>query len=1148
MIENANREELRTTPLNYSVIAGAGAGKTTMLSERISNQIKDGEPIESFVVITYTNVAAEELREKVVNKLTEYRDSKDIKDQDKKNVVAALDNIELLQISTIHSFLFKILKENCFESGLSIDARKLDTEEVEAMIKSFYEKWCNEKYNEIDALKDGWDYEVKSGPNKGKINNRAESLIEDLFKTLAPIREEIYMDKTDYGSQFLIQAKDMYHRTYADLMNLRDDVYEGMALVKKNVIKLVGMLDELKAELEGKESLSDEDYMEAAKMISGIYSFMEEKKFDIYKKSGNKAEKELSEKLTERIPQISSVRDLEYANRYKLWDEIQNGNKLLKYVLKMREEYQAMVDENSTQISNDDILYKTKKLLEENPDILEELRKRYTKIYLDEAQDTNSVQLDIIKMLVSKSNTDIAKLQFKDDNFVVVGDPKQSIYRFSGAEKKEYEELNDIIAAMDPSEAKGIILDYNFRSNVDIVTWVNDRYYDMIRDCGHNPMITEWKVRDNAAIRGVFTYVPETPKSEDEEELKSDEANTDETKTEEAKIEDASDETPLLATDPERVADLVDRLANNPDYMIEEYNHKTKKRNLRTIKYSDFLIITRVGTKVDPYVKELRKKGIAVNAQGTFYLDKDLVLKNFVELVGCVANSKLYKNHVMATQIIEGVDATDMDVKLIEVTREKIRELCRFFRDSKMSPVDIVYYLLNRTDLYLEKDREYTVDEVNSYRARLYQMIENCTAKDVSDLSTLAGHMENYISNKLSRELVLSTDEDAVKIMNVHKSKGLTGNIVIIADRRTEKPKDVNGFKSKGVYYPRLYQDYGFGNGWSRCLFALDDDLYKQAEEEQKAEEKRLEYVGVTRAAHALIIMPLISVKNCYSIPWLEDHGCTDNILDWMKDRVGKGIATHNKEEASANAITTKDLEARLTDLSDMIPELTKNTFVSISPSGFEGKGNSGYSAEHEGYVKEDRPRGNIFGNVMHRTFELIVNGLKVDRDNIFVERIIRRAIMENSDKLSKEDAKSYMRYLLPIANKYMDEIIKPIVDDAEEIYPEYSFSFYVTMDDKNIAAFKKKFEDCINKAKLIIDEDKIWITGQMDLVVKTKDGKYKIYDYKSDGKYGKPDDEYLKALEKKYEGQLRLYTYAATNAFNAKEEDIETVLINLYK
>ena len=97
-------------------------------------------------------------------------------------------------------------------------------------------------------------------------------------------------------------------------------------------------------------------------------------------------------------------------------------------------------------------------------------------------------------------------------------------------------------------------------------------------------------------------------------------------------------------------------------------------------------------------------------------------------------------------------------------------------------------------------------------------------------------------------------------------------------------------------------------------------------------------------------------------------------------------------------------------------------------------------------------------------------------------------------------------------------------------------------------AAFLSDFDRYVKCAKDVIEvgAGSIWVTGKTDLVVKQKDGKIKVYDYKSDAMNGKPLSLFEKSLEQKYEGQLSLYRYAIGKAFGTT--DVETELIHLYR
>ena len=129
---------------NCSIVAGAGGGKTTLLSERISRQIKEGTPIDQFAVITYTNAAANELRDRIAGKLDRILQQQPAND----TVREALADIELMQISTIHSFLLKILREYAFESHVVLGAGLVEDEDDENRKQAFLAQWQKEHFQE----------------------------------------------------------------------------------------------------------------------------------------------------------------------------------------------------------------------------------------------------------------------------------------------------------------------------------------------------------------------------------------------------------------------------------------------------------------------------------------------------------------------------------------------------------------------------------------------------------------------------------------------------------------------------------------------------------------------------------------------------------------------------------------------------------------------------------------------------------------------------------------------------------------------------------------------------------------------------------------------------------------------------------------
>ncbi len=131
--------------------------------------------------------------------------------------------------------------------------------------------------------------------------------------------------------------------------------------------------------------------------------------------------------------------------------------------------------------------------------IRHKIRKNYSKIYVDEFQDTTGLQEKLVKMISEKTGTDMMADELQDDKLIVVGDPKQSIYRFTGAEKTVYDGFDAMMDGKSDTNADSVSLDTNFRSNKDIVEWVNDKFSKLMTT-GYSNMDTDWDVQEKNAL------------------------------------------------------------------------------------------------------------------------------------------------------------------------------------------------------------------------------------------------------------------------------------------------------------------------------------------------------------------------------------------------------------------------------------------------------------------------------------------------------------------------------------------------------------------------------------------------------------------------------------------------------------------------
>lgn len=1115
---------------NYSIKAGAGGGKTTLLSLRICKQITAGTPIDEFVIITYTNAAAAELRDKISDQLSKIAASSTASEAERSNAKEALNSIELIQISTIHAFLLKILKEHAFETGIVLDAQMLENEEDKVRKEKFFNKWYHEHFDEIQKYK--WIHKAKNNSERDVTYD----VFLNMFLDIANIREEIIYDLTDHTAEFDKAAVDYIAAWLPKLSAFNSELKANWRKNKdgsdsKQVKKWPKIIKENVSRVEAASILGIEDARLLSEAVGCIKEWLESGESIYWKDEDDSA-------LTAVTPDIPEY-DLEW-NFKKLYDdymaEAERASKVAAYVCDIQKEYQKENDGETLNLSNDDILFRADRLLSDYPKVLDKLRETYTKIYVDEFQDTTGLQAKLVKMLSENVGTDIAANDLQSDKLILVGDPKQSIYRFTGAEKAVYDDVDSMMAGMPTTVAESVSLDTNFRSNKDVVDWVNDKFLKLMAS-SYSPMDTDWDVTELNALHGVYRYEADLGVDDKGDPVKYKKEN-----------------------DVVAVVELINRLVDDTKFFVEQptWNEDGTLGTsfLRKIEYSDIMIICRNAINIRSYVEKLSEYGIPVNVQGKFKVNEDEVLRNFALLVEYFAGAKNKKKRVSAAQIMCGFDATKVDEEELKKAEDELKNLRVYFREHSMNSAAIMRYLLSKEELFLPKDRPLDAERTREYRIRLNQMVETCLMSNDGDISRLSDLMNDYIEKEIKREIPLESNENAVKLMNVHQAKGLTGQIVIIADRSNEEKCRYSGFKSNGRYYPTVsFKNSSRENTSTNLIptYGWDISRLKQAYTEEIDEAIRLQYVAATRAAHALIIMPYIN-KNAWFTDERYQYDSLPDVNEWIHDREADPKTYTLKSSASSAKTATYNLK-RLEDnkATADLSKLSENQLVSVTPSGLEPAGVTGYSPADPGYVKESRPSGNVFGTVMHKVYELMfiryeslekMSAADLEKS---IERIINQAILESSDDMRAEDKpKDFFDFLKSKMLVYFDKIVTPIMADAEEIYPEYDFSFFV--EDTERAAFISDFDSYLKNAKeaIVIKDEPIWINGQADLVVRKKDGSIKVYDYKSDAMNGKDATAFAKSVEKKYEGQLALYRYAIGKSFGVS--DVSTELIDLYR
>lgn len=1248
---------------NYSVRAGAGAGKTTMLSQRICQQILNGDSIDSFAIITYTNAAAAELRGKIADKLQQILDAGTRDKTQLDRADKALHAMELLQIATIHAFLFRILREYAFASGITVDARMLEDGDDEQRKEAFFNEWYRDHkhYQEINSFQDIWTVTAKTS---GRTTNYTREVFLNMFKDIANVREEVQYDHSDFDTDFDALSGTYNTEWMKVLINFKTTLEADTNRPKKLLTGTDKILSAIKS-LEAKDPSGAASEIADARKIGQILQNMK-KQMDTDSGFYGKGKYDSALRAVCKPMSTCDERDWNFDKRYTMYKQ----SLTVDYVVRMQKAYQQKIDADTRHLSNDDILWRAYKLLSapEHQDILDAIRSKYKRIYVDEFQDTTRLQTKIIKLIASPVGTlatDTTRLA--ENRLLIVGDPQQSIYRFTGAEKAAYEETDQFfkdLSGSNPALAESVTLKNNFRSNHDIVDWVN-KCFTTRMGANYSPMETDWDFQTQTQVSNQLQNQPQS-----QTQVSNQLQNQSQSGTQEETLHGVfrygipDDLAYGKILDVQAVVSIVKDLVGDDRCKLEtikrDHDGHIIERPNRKIQYSDIMIICKNTTNMTAYADRLSEEGIPVNVNGKISIADDEVLKNFILLIHALADQRNQLDRIAANQVIQkndvtvnlpfvkpeskaaedatasgeneesvdagkdsessenttaaenvaetkstdatednsieektdaeekGSDEQDNDEKDSDKqTDVNIGALAKKFREAHMSCAAIVQYILNHEELFLPGGQDFSINDIRSYRTRLYQMTERCLTRNAGDLETLADMLSASLNAKVDREISLESNENAVRLMNVHKAKGLTGQIVIIADRSFNEAVQYSAYRKDDKYYPA----FSYSNGYSTIripAYGYDKKLLSTAAEEETEEAIRLEYVAATRAAQALIIMPKCAVK---ATPWFSDpayhYDSLPDITDW--------ITSHKKQDVQAESASTQSVSSQpvasshsasspsaavqsvstqpvlnVTHLVETRADLSASRanadvsllsgmqMYSVTPSDHKSGVTTGYGTsdkDNEDYQKEDRPGGNVFGTVMHRVFELIVRSydalaaLDPETREKKIGKFINLAILENRADFKKSDApKKFYDYLLPLMTRYFGDVLGPILQNAEAAYPEYDFSFFVPDEDRD--AFIKKFADNLKIGEELQENTtaKPWVNGQADLVVLYKDGSIGIYDYKSDARNGKPLQDFEKSLQEHYASQLELYKYAIGKAFNVDESNIRTELIHLYK
>ena len=1159
---------IETRDKTLLVSAAAGSGKTATLTERIIRQLTDENPIsvDSLLVVTYTTAAAGELRAKISRALTEAVE----KNPENKTLAEQLYLLPSAKIRTIDSFCNDILKNNCDRVGVPPNYRIADTAECELLAISILEGLIEAVYNgDAPEIASAEDFEELADCLTD--SKRAEELcevfrvihlkceyeengVDSLLDLIAKYEKPLPVAENVYGAYIMEQAREMAGH-YVTSLKKRLAVFSPECGSEGKYIPIIE---------------SDISIMNRI-FLAESYTEMREALINASFVGLPKGKKE----ITDNMSSYTVMRDLMkddvnglakyFAYSEDMWEELfKKLHKLFSVFHRFLSRFDALFLEEKRQrgaLSYADIERYTYRCLikdGEPTDIALNMRQRFSAVYIDEYQDVNHIQNRIFEVIS------------KPTNRFMVGDIKQSIYGFRSARPEIFSSMKNSFPKLGEgnSDFASVFMSSNFRCDKAIVDFVNgvfDRAFALVGESiGYESgdRLGYAKVHDGGE--------PEYKKPEVclvDKESASDES------------EDAADAPRIVAR---KIAELLSSgTLDNGD----------------PIRPSDIAIIMRNARgKDERYASALAELGIPSCISGS----KDFFLSPEVLLALCLLNSidnphrDIYLAGLMCSPLF-GFTADE----LCDIRREfklgTLYESLKAYSDAHaefsrgrefldrlnyyhtlsecVGVAPLIYKLYRETGLYALAAKNGGKDNLTL----LYDYARSFESGAFKGLYNFISFLNSLIDKKTSFDDTRSGgEEDAVKIVTCHSSKGLEYPVVFLVDATAAI---ANKEKANRLAYAS-----GFGiamrlrtpSGLALVNNPVIDIVNHYIDKKNYEEELRVLYVALTRARERLFVIGtspnnkrekytskidvLREDLSKYSVSTLSSM--MDIVLvcgecgtpEYAEELVGAVTHEENFEESLAEEIeiikdeSVEEDEWLVAELTHRFTFEYPNTHLTRLPEKMSVSKMSpavldGTDAESADFTEEKRRRLPAFADG-GKADESAKRGIAThyflqfcDFDLLASEGAERElSRLRSLGFISDADSE---RVRLDEIEAFCRSELFEIMRNAKNIYREFRFNVrlsasHFTQDEEN---------------RRLYDGEDILVQGVIDCIVEMDDGKLCLYDYKTDRLTREElSDRSLaeKKLRDSHKMQLTLYALAAEKIFGKSPEVLEVYSLPL--
>ena len=1172
------------------VSAAAGSGKTAVLVERIVNRICVDNPpvdIDRMLVVTFTTAAAAEMRESVSRAIDSLKEQK----PDDENLQRQSTLVHNALITTIDSFCLFVVQNNFAQLNLDPDFRIGDQAELKLMLKDalaqvFEDNYAREDNEEFINLIDTY--------SKGRNDSAVRQMVEDIYykagssswprkwmnsllrlydiKSAKQLEDsEIIKEIVDYSRvlleeavQELTMAKDLASATpglekYA--LTLSEDIalFDGMA----DVTGYVGMQEFLN------------------KISFGRIAVIRKFDGDEKKKERVKSMRDATKKKVDGIKQKYFGMSIEL-----MYEQLERQRPFVKELIRLSLEFYDAMEAVKTRkrvFDFSDIEHFALRILVdeqtlEPTETAREFSKHFEEIMIDEYQDSNQVQEDILTA-ISREHQGVG-------NMFMVGDVKQSIYRFRMARPELFMEKYNTYTS-DDSAHQRIDLHKNFRSRNEVLDFTNDIFYKiMAADLGNV------QYDDDAALYPGASYPKETMRPE--------------LLLVDYKDEDLSE----IIEDKVQIEALL--IANRIRSLMENGMVTDKKTGqLRAVQYRDIVILSRsVATWGNTVAAVLKDCDIPAHVESNTGYFSSYEIQVILSMLRILDNplQDIPMAAVLASPIV-GMDDEELaqirsafkGVSFAQAALsamagedgyedEKLKAFALVFERLRGAVADtpiheLLYRMLDETGFYRYAS---AMPAGKRRRQNIDMLIEMAAAYEKTSYKGLF-HFVRYIDIQQKYEIdygeadTAGENDDVVRIMTIHKSKGLEFPVVFVSG--LGKGFNTQDTKSDLVIHEKL----GLGlvektkSPRTKRPSLIRNEIESRIKRENLGEELRVLYVALTRAKEKIILTGGLSnaqksfekyrgnvnANQPISFGQREGAGC---YLDWVIPAMlsypdkytvstvdATEFAARTAMDMAANDISKAQLighisaadETKAKELAEEFDfeyayasDITKKSKYSVSElkhdSMVEKYDSTEREAERPKFLLEEKEtyvpdfaRDDEAGGASNESKEP-KNAAGVNQGALRGTAVHR--VMECLDfkSLCDIDTKDHVA-VSAFVKKSMDEMLKKglITDDMYRLTRPKLIEQFISSDVAARMAQADKRGDLYKEKPFVMDYEGVLVQGIIDVFWLEND-KIVLLDYKTDRVNA------AKELIDRYSTQLKLYADALGRIFSTDGKSIQ--------